>query len=171
MGAHRLAYSLFKGDILPSYQVDHLCSVRPCVNPEHLDMVTIEQDGARKKIRNRWRGWATHCARGHEMNDMTTNWRKNGSGRQCRICQSDRVQEHNERRGTPVNPIDLSKNGTLKNKHLYELTAEDYEKANIDVRFVEYFWQFDKQTSSSQGVTAGEQVKGPHQLATSSLLR
>ena len=163
MVAHRYSYAALKGEILPNYQIDHLCSVRACVNPEHLDMVTLEQDGARKKIRNRWRGWATHCARGHEMNDMTTAWRSNGRGRQCRICQNERTREHYNRKGMTLGPLDLTKNGTLKNKHLYDLTAEDYTKANIDLRFVEYFWQFDRQAGSSKGVTAGVQPKGPHQ--------
>lgn len=161
--AHRLAHTLLKGPIHPSFQVDHLCSVRNCVNPEHLDMVTIAVDGARKKIRNRWRGWATHCARGHELNDMTTNWRANGTGRQCRICQSARVVESHGRNGITIKPINLTRNATLRNKHLYDLTAEDYEKAEIDVRFVEYFWQFDQSPSSSQGVTAGAQPKGQYQ--------
>lgn len=153
--AHRFAFKLLKGGISPNMQLDHLCSVRNCVNPEHLDSVTIEQDGARKKIRNRWRGWATHCARGHELTDLTTNWRANGQGRQCRICQSARVVESHARNGVTVKPINLTRNATLKNKHLYELTAEDYEKANIDERFVEYFWQFDTRVSTSSGVTAG----------------
>lgn len=38
--AHRISYMAFKGEILDGMQVDHLCRVRRCVNPEHLEQVT-----------------------------------------------------------------------------------------------------------------------------------
>jgi hypothetical protein len=39
-GAHRKAYRLTKGPIPPDFQIDHLCYVRNCVNPAHLEAVT-----------------------------------------------------------------------------------------------------------------------------------
>jgi hypothetical protein len=38
--AHRVAYELFKGAIPDGLQIDHLCRVRQCVNPDHLEAVT-----------------------------------------------------------------------------------------------------------------------------------
>jgi hypothetical protein len=38
--AHRVAHELFKGPIADGLEVDHLCRVRSCVNPEHLEAVT-----------------------------------------------------------------------------------------------------------------------------------
>lgn len=38
--AHRVSYELFKGEIPAGLQLDHLCMVRHCVNPEHLEAVT-----------------------------------------------------------------------------------------------------------------------------------
>ena len=38
--AHRAIYEIFKGEIPKGLQIDHLCRVRHCVNPEHLEAVT-----------------------------------------------------------------------------------------------------------------------------------
>ena len=40
MGAHRASYILFKGDIPKGLVVDHLCNVKRCVNPDHLEAKT-----------------------------------------------------------------------------------------------------------------------------------
>lgn len=38
--AHRAAYELTVGPIPPGLEIDHLCRVRACVNPAHLEPVT-----------------------------------------------------------------------------------------------------------------------------------
>ena len=38
--AHRVAYRLFVGPLVPGLCVDHQCSNKGCVNPEHLEQVT-----------------------------------------------------------------------------------------------------------------------------------
>jgi hypothetical protein len=40
MQAHRYAYELFIGDIPPGLEMDHLCRMRECVNPFHVEPVT-----------------------------------------------------------------------------------------------------------------------------------
>ena len=38
--AHRVVYELIVGPIPEGMELDHLCYVRPCVNPEHMEPVT-----------------------------------------------------------------------------------------------------------------------------------
>jgi hypothetical protein len=37
--AHRLMYELVHGPIPPGYEIDHLCEVESCINPDHLQAV------------------------------------------------------------------------------------------------------------------------------------
>jgi HNH endonuclease len=45
--AHRVAYHWLVGPLDRSLTIDHLCSVRCCVRPEHLEMVSLEVNSAR----------------------------------------------------------------------------------------------------------------------------
>jgi hypothetical protein len=53
--AHRVVYELTKGAIPKGLYLDHLCSVKLCVNPEHLEPVTQKVNIQRAWNRN-------HCA-------------------------------------------------------------------------------------------------------------
>lgn len=43
-GAHRVAYEHWIGPIPPGLVIDHLCRMRPCVNPYHLRAVTSREN-------------------------------------------------------------------------------------------------------------------------------
>lgn len=45
--AHRFYYELHHGPIPGGYQVDHLCGVRSCVNPDHLEAV-VQRENLRR---------------------------------------------------------------------------------------------------------------------------
>lgn len=44
VGAHRVSYMLYVGEIPEGMEVDHICHNAPCVNPDHLRILTREQN-------------------------------------------------------------------------------------------------------------------------------
>lgn len=94
--AHRVAYRELVGEIAPGLELDHLCRVRHCVRPDHLQPVTHRENMLRGN------GWAgknarkTHCPHGHEYTPDNTKLR-NGS-RTCRACRSAKNAEKLRRR-------------------------------------------------------------------------
>ena len=51
--AHRVAYELFVGRIPEGLHIDHLCSERRCVRPDHLEAVTQAENNLRSWQRRR----------------------------------------------------------------------------------------------------------------------
>lgn len=45
--AHRVSYRWLAGPIPPGLVLDHLCRVRACVRPDHLEAVTIATNARR----------------------------------------------------------------------------------------------------------------------------
>lgn len=81
--AHRLMYTELVGEIPEDKQLDHLCRVRKCVNPDHLEEVS-QQENLRRGIY--WQTLKTHCPSGHKYDSANTIINKNGH-RVCRACR------------------------------------------------------------------------------------
>lgn len=88
--AHRLAYEHFVGPILDGLTLDHLCRNRACINPAHLEPVTLQENKARGYSPVACNARKTHCSRGHAYIPENTHVKKNGY-RDCRHCH--RLQE------------------------------------------------------------------------------
>lgn len=80
--AHRIAYELHIGPVPEGLHLDHLCRNHGCVNPMHLEPVTLGENIRRGISHN---GSKTHCAQGHPYNEKNTGLRRNGR-RWCKEC-------------------------------------------------------------------------------------
>lgn len=69
--AHRVAYEMARGPIPPGMQVDHLCGNKVCVNPDHLEPVTLQENLRRARVAGRifdlgvFHKAKTQCPHGH----------------------------------------------------------------------------------------------------------
>lgn len=81
---HRAAYSVLKGPIPEGLTLDHLCRVTLCVNPDHLEPVTLRENIQRSPILAA-RKAITHCPAGHPYAGHNLI-HKQGASRQCRAC-------------------------------------------------------------------------------------
>jgi hypothetical protein len=87
--AHRASYVALVGPIPAGVEIDHLCSVRNCVRPDHLEVVTHAENMRRTVARGRavfWNAGKTHCPKGHPYDEANTFVRKCGRKRLCREC-------------------------------------------------------------------------------------
>lgn len=78
MLAHRVTYSLIVGAIPTGLQIDHLCRVRRCVNPAHMEPVTQRENTRRGEAPAARQSRQDHAKCGHPFDGM------NSSGK--RVC-------------------------------------------------------------------------------------
>lgn len=82
--AHRFVMSVLYGERPPTIHVDHLCRIQCCVNPRHLEYVSVREN-ARRGIKG---VLTTHCPHGHEYTEANTQIRD--GRRYCRTCLTAR---------------------------------------------------------------------------------
>ena len=85
---HRLSYEWSIGLIPGHLQIDHLCRVRHCVNPKHMELVSAQENKARGQSAEQWQR-KTHCKRGHALTLDNVYGPRRGRGRVCRRCCID----------------------------------------------------------------------------------
>jgi hypothetical protein len=89
--AHRLSWILFRGDIPPDFEIDHLCANPPCVNPAHLEPVPQMVNWMRSNSTTRRYLTATTCGHGHELTEANTYLHprpgRRSPARHCRACR------------------------------------------------------------------------------------
>lgn len=83
--AHRFSYEMLIGKIPYGLTLDHLCKKRNCVNPTHLEPVSLGENSIRGDSPPAINKRKTHCNKGHELSGDNLLRDKNG-WRKCSIC-------------------------------------------------------------------------------------
>ena len=92
--AHRWSYETFVGPIPEELDIDHLCRVRNCVNPRHLEPVTRRENLQRSPIYvGTTQRQKTHCPQGHPYDEQNTYRIPGRAHRLCRECRRVRNRD------------------------------------------------------------------------------
>lgn len=104
--AHRFSYEMHFGAIPKGMEIDHICCVRSCVNPRHLEVVSHTENvrrswdrGQREHLRDRLgvsQAAKTHCSHGHEYSIENTRIDEAGR-RRCRQCDNDKAKRYHRK--------------------------------------------------------------------------
>lgn len=85
--AHRVSYQEIVGPIPECLTLDHLCRVRNCVNPDHLEPVSVRINTMRGFGPSALNEVKTSCRNGHDFDESNTYIRPDGN-RGCRQCRT-----------------------------------------------------------------------------------
>lgn len=83
---HRLAYELLIGKIPTGLVLDHLCRNPRCVNPAHLEPVTMRENVLRGVGPSAQNARKTDCPAGHPYDKDNTAVNAKTGKRSCRTC-------------------------------------------------------------------------------------
>lgn len=89
--AHRVFYTVFIGPIPEGLQIDHLCRVKNCVNPEHLEAVTIYENISR--VSEEARARKEYCLQEHSQ-DANNHYLTSDGRRRCNQCRTEYMRRY-----------------------------------------------------------------------------
>jgi hypothetical protein len=82
---HRVSYELLVGPIPSDLQIHHWCEVRRCCNPEHLEPMTLQENGSLSGSPSAHAARTDRCKRGHPL--YGPNLYVHRGHRYCRTCR------------------------------------------------------------------------------------
>ena len=92
---HRLFYERYRGPIPPGLEIDHLCRVRSCVNPDHMEVVTSRVNSLRGNGVGGRNARKTLAKCGHPLSPPP---RSISGPRYCRPCRREYWRVREQRR-------------------------------------------------------------------------
>ena len=101
--SHRFSYEFIANRHLPeNMTIDHLCRNRWCVNPDHLEVVSLKENILRGNGVAGVNARKTHCKWGHEFSKDNTYIDPKKGSRLCRLCIGRRHREFQKRQKAEV---------------------------------------------------------------------
>lgn len=91
---HRIMYEHHKGEIPYRLDVDHLCRVRCCINPDHLEAVS-RAENVHRGLRGLLSNPDNVCKKGHKLtpeNSVIRTQVSGSPGRYCKTCHAERTR-------------------------------------------------------------------------------
>ena len=99
VAGHVLSYVHFKGPIPEGLELDHKCRTPSCVNPDHLEPVTHQENMRRGFGASGLNYRKTSCKWGHLFDENNTFIYRHPSGRVSRRCKECNNERQRKKRG------------------------------------------------------------------------
>jgi len=117
------------GPVPDGLELDHKCRMVSCVNPEHMEAVTHEENIRRSQKGDRGANNAqkTHCPKGHEYtpeNTLFGKTPKGGTKRDCKACTSAR------KKARRASGVEVVKKGPVQEKATHCQRGHEFTPEN-----------------------------------------
>ena len=94
---HRVAWFSVNGEIPKGHVINHTCRNRACVNPQHLQCLTVEEHQLKDTTSLPYiNSQKSHCPKGHSYDKVVT-W-GGRTQRICSICTREKQRESKKKR-------------------------------------------------------------------------
>lgn len=117
---HRLAYETFIGPVPVGSVLDHICNVKRCVNPNHLNPTSDRDNILRGTAPPAINARKTVCHQSHPLDGVDARGK-----RFCRTCASESLRRYRERSRDSIN----SRSRLRRNTDEYRANAAARQRA------------------------------------------
>lgn len=118
MRVHRASYEIHVGPIPEGMTLDHLCRVRNCMNPRHMEVVTRGENVLRGMGRSAQNARKTECVHGHEFTPENTYIELGSGKRSCRMCRPRKNRNYYHKHRQKILMEKRGQRGAAQNRRL-----------------------------------------------------